>query len=174
MRALIPEDFERGTLRYERFSAQHGPELAQLMTDPIVGETLWSPSGCPDEAELARMVDSKVEHWERYGFGMWLLTDLDSGEFVGRGGLQWTKVEGEATIEVGWALIPAWWGRGLATELAQASVDAAFGELALDRLVAFTLPHNISSRRVMEKSGFGYERDIVHAEMPHVLYARGA
>ncbi len=60
------------------------------------------------------------------------------------------------------------------TELAHASVDAAFGELALDRLVAFTLPHNIASRRVMEKSGLGYECDIVHAQMPHVLYARGA
>ena len=174
MKALIPEDFARGAVRYERVSAQHGPELAQLMTDPRVGETLWSPSGCPDEAELARMLDSKVEHWERHGFGMWLLRYRESGEFVGRGGLQRTEVEGEWVIEVGWALIPAWWGRGVATELAHASVEAAFDELALDRLVAFTLPHNIASRRVMEKAGFGYERDIVHAEMPHVLYARGA
>ncbi len=33
-----------------------------------------------------------------------------------------------------------------------------------------TLPTNRASRRVMEKAGFGYERDTVHAGLPHVLY----
>lgn len=37
-------------------------------------------------------------------------------------------------------------------------------------LVAFTLPHNAASRRVMEKAGFAYERDTEHAGLPHVLY----
>ena len=37
-------------------------------------------------------------------------------------------------------------------------------------LVAFTLPDNLGSRRVMEKSGFVYERDIVHVGLAHVLY----
>ena len=49
-------------------------------------------------------------------------------------------------------------------------MDVAFGRLGLADVVAFTLPDNIASRRVMEKSGFRYERDIVWAEMPHVLY----
>jgi RimJ/RimL family protein N-acetyltransferase len=42
--------------------------------------------------------------------------------------------------------------------------------LGLDDIVAFTLPTNDASRRVMEKLGFSYERDIEHAGMPHVLY----
>ena len=37
-------------------------------------------------------------------------------------------------------------------------------------VVAFTLPDNTASRRVMEKLGMTYERDIVHADLPHVLY----
>jgi RimJ/RimL family protein N-acetyltransferase len=36
--------------------------------------------------------------------------------------------------------------------------------------VSFTLPHNAASRRVMEKAGLTYERDITHAGLPHVLY----
>jgi RimJ/RimL family protein N-acetyltransferase len=48
----------------------------------------------------------------------------------------------------------------------------AFEELALDDIVAYTMPDNRASRRVMEKLGFGFERDIVHAELPHVLYRR--
>jgi RimJ/RimL family protein N-acetyltransferase len=43
-------------------------------------------------------------------------------------------------------------------------------DLDLDELVAFTLPENVRSRRVMEKAGLFYERDIVHAGLPHVLY----
>jgi ribosomal-protein-alanine N-acetyltransferase len=37
-------------------------------------------------------------------------------------------------------------------------------------VVAFTLPTNWASRRVMEKVGFTFERDIVHAGLRHVLY----
>jgi ribosomal-protein-alanine N-acetyltransferase len=43
-------------------------------------------------------------------------------------------------------------------------------DVGLDELVAFTLPANVRSRRVMEKAGLGYEKDIVHAGLPHVLY----
>ncbi len=90
---------------------------------------------------------------------------------MGRGGLQRTDVEGEAEVEIGWAIAPARWRQGLATELARTSIELGFGTLELGRLVAFTLPHNIASRRVMEKAGLAYEREIVHAGMPHVLYA---
>jgi [ribosomal protein S5]-alanine N-acetyltransferase len=44
------------------------------------------------------------------------------------------------------------------------------GRLGLAGLVARTLPTNRASRRVMEKVGFGYERDTVHAGLTHVLY----
>ena len=33
-----------------------------------------------------------------------------------------------------------------------------------------TLPTNEGSRRVMAKAGFTYDRDIVHWDLPHVLY----
>jgi RimJ/RimL family protein N-acetyltransferase len=36
--------------------------------------------------------------------------------------------------------------------------------------VAFTLPTNTGSRRVMEKLGFHYEREISRAGLAHVLY----
>jgi RimJ/RimL family protein N-acetyltransferase len=37
-------------------------------------------------------------------------------------------------------------------------------------VVCFTLTTNRASQRVMEKAGFEYERDIVHAGLPHVFY----
>jgi [ribosomal protein S5]-alanine N-acetyltransferase len=117
-------------------------------------------------------VNRTHEHWERYGFGLWLLRDRGTGALAGRGGLQHTDaVEGEP-VEVAWAVMPARWGEGLATELALTSVDVGFETLELERLIAFTLPHNLPSRRVMEKSGFTYAYEFVHAQRPHVLYAR--
>jgi RimJ/RimL family protein N-acetyltransferase len=92
---------------------------------------------------------------------------------VGRGGLQHTFVADLYEVEAGWAIVPDRWGQGLATELAQASVAVAFELLALSQIIAFALPHNMASRRVMEKAEFQYDCDIVHAGLPHVLYRRG-
>jgi len=36
--------------------------------------------------------------------------------------------------------------------------------------VCLTQPHNVGSRRVMEKAGFTYEREFLRAGLPHVLY----
>jgi RimJ/RimL family protein N-acetyltransferase len=51
-------------------------------------------------------------------------------------------------------------------------VAVAFEQLELLSIVAFTLPDNVASRRVMDKAGFEYERDIMHAGLAHVLYRR--
>jgi RimJ/RimL family protein N-acetyltransferase len=62
------------------------------------------------------------------------------------------------------------WNKGFATEMSEAALKVAFEELRLKGIVAFTLPHNKGSRSVMEHCGFTYQRDIVHAGLPHVLY----
>ena len=80
-------------------------------------------------------------------------------------------VEGVPEVEVGYLGARLHWGRGIATAMARMSLEVGFGELGLQRIVSFTLPYNLRSRRVMEKAGLRYERDIVHAGMPHVLYA---
>ena len=56
--------------------------------------------------------------------------------------------------EVGWALDPAWWGRGLGTEAGAAAVGWAFGELGFARVVSITTEPNVASRTVMAKLGF--------------------
>ena len=91
---------------------------------------------------------------------------------LGRGGLQWTfYVRDLDEVEAGWSVVPERWAQGLATELALASVDVAFGPLDHERIVAFTTPDNAASQRVMEKAGFSYDRGILHVGLPHVLYS---
>ena len=167
------ERLETKRMILERLRPEHGPEQLRLLLDPRVSATLWPRAQPPTELDVLDGLAAKVEHWNRHGFGMWLLRDRDTAEMVGRGGLQYTYTAGLNDVEAGWAIIPERWGQGLATELAHACVDVAFQQLALLEIVAFTLPDNLASRRVMEKSGFAYEREIVHAGLPHVLYRHG-
>jgi RimJ/RimL family protein N-acetyltransferase len=67
-------------------------------------------------------------------------------------------------------IVPQRWGDGLATELARASLEVVFGPLAMEEVIAYTQPDNSASRRVMEKSGFVYERDLTFESQPFVLY----
>jgi ribosomal-protein-alanine N-acetyltransferase len=78
-------------------------------------------------------------------------------------------VDGQPELEVGYGFMRDYWGRGWATELACESVRVAFAELRKPDLVCFTLPTNLASQRVMHKAGFRYEKDIIHADLPHVL-----
>jgi RimJ/RimL family protein N-acetyltransferase len=154
----------------ERLRLEHADEQVRLLLDPRVYRTLWPSSSPPTRRDVIDGLEAKVDHWERHGFGMWILRDRDSGEMVGRGGLQYTYTAGLNDVEAGWAIVPERWGQGLATELARACVEVGFEQLDLFEIVAFTLPDNLASRRVMEKAGFAYDRDIVHAGLPHVLY----
>jgi ribosomal-protein-alanine N-acetyltransferase len=163
---------ETDRLVLERLRPDHAGELPRLLLDPRVGATLWPTSAPPTEADLVAALRAKVDHWERHGFGMWLLRDRQTGEMVGRGGLQYTYTAGLNDVEGVWAIVPERWGQGLATELAVACVEVAFDQLDLLEIVAFTQPDNHASRRVMEKAGFEFERFIVHATLPHVLYRR--
>jgi RimJ/RimL family protein N-acetyltransferase len=161
------ESFETQRLRAERMRAAHFDDVQRLHSDARVMTTL---GGAKEESATRSLIRANDEHWEQYGYGLWVFRDAATGSFAGRGGLRHLEVGGGAETEVAYALVADLWNRGLATEMAVAIVRLAFDELGIDNLVCFTLPTNHASRRVMEKAGFLYERDIVHAGLPHVLH----
>ncbi len=154
-------------LRLTRMTGADFDDLYRLHQDPQVMATL---GGLRSHDVTVGFVQRTATHWARHGFGLWMLYAKGSGVFAGRGGLLHVTVGGREEVEVAYALMPEFWGRGLATELATTCVRIAFDVLRLPDLVCFTLPTNRASQRVMEKVGFCYERDAVHAELPHVLY----
>lgn len=92
------------------------------------------------------------------GFGLWLVTLLATGEFVGDCGLTPQVVDGTIDIEVGYHVRADLQGHGYATEAAAACRDYARDVLGLKRLVAIIVPDNAPSRRVAEKIGLTLER----------------
>jgi RimJ/RimL family protein N-acetyltransferase len=155
-----------------RPAPEQAADLATVLRDPRVARTLFATGAPPNEADVVANLAAKEDHWSRHGFGLWMLYDRASGSVVGRGGLQHTIATGRDEIEAGWAIVPERWGEGLATELALASVHAAFETLGLAELIAYTLAGNLASRRVMEKAGFAYESELQYLGLPHVLYRR--
>jgi [ribosomal protein S5]-alanine N-acetyltransferase len=154
----------------ERPSAAHADELCVLMLHPDVLRTTWFGPEPPTRSNIVDKLAGDIEHWDRYGFGPWLLRDRVGGAMVGRGGLKHTMATGIDEVEIGWSIHPDRWGEGLATELARASVRAAFVELDLDEVIAYTATDNVASWRVMEKAGMKFDREIVAVGLPHVLY----
>jgi RimJ/RimL family protein N-acetyltransferase len=154
----------------ERLRQEHLPALQALLLDPRVTRTLWPRTDRPTQRDVADSLAGNIDHWQRYGFGLWLVRDRRSRETVGRGGLQRTYVGNQRQVEAGWAIAPERWAQGLATELAIAAVDTGLNALEMPEIIAFTLPDNVASRRVMEKAGFAYEREILRQGLPHVLY----
>ena len=143
--------------------------LIAILRDPRVWVTL---GGAPSPEAVDEQIAQMAAHWERHGYGWYTFTDRATGAIVARGGPHLAHVGGREEVEIGWTVAPDRWGEGLATELGAASLEVAFGPLGLADVVSFTLHGNRPSRRVMEKLGFAYERDVVHAGLPHVLYRR--
>jgi RimJ/RimL family protein N-acetyltransferase len=141
--------------------------FATLLGDERVGRTLGGVRG---REEVAGFLAMHREHWDRNGFGYWVWRERSTGEPVARGGLQCAQVEGQEVFEAGWAVLPERWGRGYATEIGRAAIEAG-AQLGLAPVVAYTLPDNAASRRVMEKLGMTYDRTFIHGRWgPHVLY----
>lgn len=170
--AIAPTRLQTPRMVGEPLGPEHEEEVAELTLNPRVYRTLWPWSVAPTRADVLSGLRDKRAHWERHGFGLWLLRDRVTGDLAGRGGLQYTDAIGGYAVEAAWAITPDRWGQGLATEIAQASVGVAFEALGLNEIIAITLPDNAASRRVMVKAGFVYDRDVEHAGLAHLLYRR--
>ena len=138
-----------------------GDALAALNADPEVTRFLKPLDHAGSLAQAARF----AAHWDEHGFGLWAVVPREEGApcigFAGLAIASFLPVILPA-VEVGWRLAPAWWGRGLATEAARASIAFGFERLGLRSIVSVIDPRNERSLRVAEKLGMRAAPDRVH------------
>jgi RimJ/RimL family protein N-acetyltransferase len=142
--------------------------FADMLGDP---KTLvhWPRPLTREEAE--RWISQNQRRYAEDGFGWWAVELLETGELLGDCGLSRYTLDGEPEVELGYHFHRRYWGNGYATEAAQASVEIAV-ERGLSRLIALILPANTASQGVARRVGFSPGREIVHANMPHVVWGR--
>ncbi|MDE3052571.1 MAG: GNAT family N-acetyltransferase [Gemmatimonadota bacterium] len=164
------ESFSTPRLHAERLVEAHLDEIRRMHGDARVMALL---GGVRTEQQSRDYLDRNLEHWERYGFGLWIVYTSARDTVVGRACVRHLDVEGTPEVEIGYALYPEWWGQGLATEIANRCIGIGRSELGLQSLVAVAHPANGGSRHVMEKVGMFHERDVVLAGERLVLYRTG-
>lgn len=107
-----------------------------------------------DRGEALRRSMELIERTRSGPLGFWVIEDPESGECAGWGCLK--HLDKGEEIEVGYGLRRAFWGRGIATEVARCLLGHAFEDLGLERIVAVTRPENVASRNVLTKIGMTY------------------
>jgi RimJ/RimL family protein N-acetyltransferase len=154
----------------EAITPLHFHVLHRLYTEANVVQTLASVGKPLSDEKIKETIQQAVAHWQEHGFGYWVFHLKKDGQFVGRGGLTTHQFEGKEVVGLGYAVMPDYWNRGFATEIAAASLEVGFGHLGLAELWSWALPDNRASQRVMEKLGFRYERDSDFAGLLHRFY----
>jgi len=159
--------------------------LGKILGDPEV-RRFYPTMLTPDQTSA--QIDASIALAAENAFHFQAAELRDTGELAGVVGLGMIPADtravlnGHPAVEIGWQFDKRFWGQGLAPEGARAWLDACFGTLGLDEIVAFTYRHNAPGQRVMQKLGMTRDPadDFDHPKLaadhplrPHVLYRIG-
>ncbi len=151
-RADVILETERLLLR--EYAEQDAEAFFRLNTDP---EVLRFTGDAPlRSVEHAREIlfDHPIADYRKYGFGRWACIRKVNGDHLGFAGLK--RIEELGEVEIGFRLMRANWGFGLATEAAKACVAYGLDELALKSIIGLAMPDNRASIRVLQKIGLQF------------------
>lgn len=145
---------ETARLQLVPLGARFNDDLVRLFHHPEVADWLFV-NGPPTRAQLEARTMLHEQVWAECGYGMFAVLEGASGKFVARVGAMTTPETGR--IEIAWSTTRDAWGKGYASEAAQASIDFTFANSQLEALDCYLRPDNTASRRVAEKVGFHYQ-----------------
>jgi RimJ/RimL family protein N-acetyltransferase len=126
--------------------------FTELHLEPEVRRSLALPRTY-SRSDAWRSIAQWRGQWELRGSGQWAVTERATGLFVGRAGLHRPEVPDWPGLEVGWALRPAHWGKGYATEAGRRSIAYAFAEIGVDEVFSVIRPENERSEAVARRLG---------------------
>ena len=121
----------------------------RLWSDPLVCRYI-SAKGYFTREEIVQRLQTEMQDQERFSVQYWPLF-LHTGEFVGCCGLHPRQ---EKEYELGFHLLPEYWGKEYAYEASEAVISYAFAILGAEKLFAGHHPENRRSERVLAKLGF--------------------
>jgi RimJ/RimL family protein N-acetyltransferase len=101
------------------------------------------------------------------GFGLWAVESISEKMPVGLCGL--LKRESLEHIDLGFAFLPRYWGKGFAYETSVLCLQYAFEHLSAPKVYAITVPSNDRSVRLLECLGFSYKENYSHPGSSEVL-----
>lgn len=127
-------------------------DLYEYAKNPNVGPMAgWEPHSSKEVSLNA--LKSFIENDDR-----WAIVLKENGKVIGSLRIHPDENRGKYYAKyINYDLSADYWGKGYMTEAVKRSIKYAFEDMNIDLLTAFYYPHNIRSKRVIEKCGFQYE-----------------
>ena len=113
---------------------------------------------------------AELGHWQARGYGLWAVTDRNTGDLLGRVGPFFPV--GWPEQELGWIVYPQAEGKGIAQEAAIAARTHVFSELGWKTAVSYIAPENARSIALAERLGATLDTDAKQpkADTPCLVY----
>jgi RimJ/RimL family protein N-acetyltransferase len=160
------DHFSTARLTAEKLNESHLADLVALHLDAEVSRYL---GGVRSAEATKTYLDVNMAHWDRHGFGLWVLRTKD-GAFAGRAGIRHLLVDNLDEIEIAYTFRRDVWGRGLASEIATTLTEIGLSQLALPSLIGLVFVAHGASRRVLEKANYVLEKSTTHRGEDVVIY----
>lgn len=144
-----------------------------FMLSKDIGYHIFSLPGqflVKNETDALEKIRKKQALFEQCSLGKFPIFEKITGQFIGTCGLEPYQLEGQHEIELGYRLLLKHWGKGYATEAANAVLKYGFSQLKLPKIIAFAMLQNSQSLKIIEKLGFRFLKTFEHADLPHQLY----
>jgi [ribosomal protein S5]-alanine N-acetyltransferase len=133
-------------------------EMFELDSDSEVHKYLGNKP-VRNKEQIENDINSIRQQYIDNGIGRWAIIDKATNQFIGWTGL---KLVTEDTnnhknfYDIGYRLIKKYWGQGIATETAIASLEYAFDKLNIDRVYASAHCENEESNKILKKIGLNF------------------
>jgi RimJ/RimL family protein N-acetyltransferase len=121
-----------------------------------------------DVEEAKRILTDIIFPQYKKNIGRWAVHLKSSNEFIGWCGLKYIAEENE--IDLGYRFFKKYWGKGYATESAQAVINYGVNRLKLKNIIARAAKENTASIHVIKKLGMTYLKDDMCAHDPAEVY----
>jgi RimJ/RimL family protein N-acetyltransferase len=118
---------------------------------------------------IAYITEGPRASYARHGHGLWKVVLKDTGEAAGICGL--VRRDSLPGPDLGYAFLPGFENRGLASEASAAVLRHGVEVIGLPRILAIVSADNAASIRVLEKSGMQAEGEIEIDGNPLRLFA---
>ena len=140
-------------LTFRKLSKEDSPAWAPFFIDNdslrfLAMEVTKSP-----EAHASEWIEKQWERYEATGYGHLAAETKDTQEFVGMGGLIRRELNQRIEFEIAYSLLPAFWGKGYATEMAQQMKRFGSNHIETERFISIIHKENAASMRVAIKNG---------------------
>jgi ribosomal-protein-alanine N-acetyltransferase len=148
----VPTVIKTKRLVLRRFDSSDLVPFTRLITNPEATRYLAFPDEMKTHKGAEQLLEETIQAYDTTEplFAL-AVEEKATHNFVGCCGVNPLE---EQTIEIFYAVVPKHWGRGIATEMAQALTSYFFDGSDVKVIKAFIVPGQEASKRVAEKVGF--------------------